>query len=86
MVRCAATSCCAGVSRGMLFCPDHWAAIPQRTQRAITAAWRARDMQAYAEAFDAARNHLDLVDGAFKDVMAPAPARWVVPQHLGVAR
>jgi len=86
MARCAATSCRDTVSRGMIFCPDHWAAIPQRTQRAITAAWRARDMQAYAEAFDAARTYLDLADGTFEDVLAPPPPKWVVPQHLGVAR
>lgn len=86
MKRCSATRCLARIDKGQLFCRAHWAQVPERTRKAIHNAWRARDTQAYAEAFDAARNHLDLVDGAFKDVMAPAPARWVVPQHLGIAR
>lgn len=86
MTCCAATRCRTPITRGMIFCPDHWDAIPARTRRAIQGAWRARDMQAYEQAFDAARNHLDLADGVFEDVLAPPPPRWIVPQHLGVAR
>lgn len=86
MKRCSATHCRASVAKGQLFCGVHWAQVPERTRKAIHGAWRARDMQAYAEAFDAARNHLDLADGAFEDVMAPPPPRWIVPQHLGAAR
>jgi hypothetical protein len=86
MKRCSATRCCAHVAKGQLFCGAHWALVPERTRRAIHGAWRARDMQAYAEAFDAARNAIDLADGTFEDVMAPPPVRWVVPQHLGAAR
>lgn len=86
MKRCSATHCRAPVAKGMLFCGAHWQQVPERTRKAIHGAWRARDMQAYAAAFDAARNHLDLADGTFEDVMAPPPARWVVPQHLGAAR
>jgi hypothetical protein len=70
----------------MLFCREHWDRVPERTRKAIQGAWRARDCQAYAEAFDAARNYLDLADGTFEDVLAPLPPRWVIPQNLGVAR
>lgn len=70
----------------MLFCRNHWFAIPEATRRAIHGSWRARDSQAYAEAFDAARNHLALEDGLLEDVSAPPTPRWVVPPFLGVAR
>lgn len=86
MKRCAATCCREPVSKGMLFCRDHWDRVPARTRSAILNAWRGRHMQAYAEAFDAARNHLDLVDGRFEDISAPPPQRWVTPDFLGVAR
>lgn len=86
MKRCSATHCRAHVAKGMLFCGVHWQQVPERTRKAIHGAWRCRDMQAYAEAFDAARNHIDLADGTFEDVSASAPTRWVIPQLLGVAR
>lgn len=86
MKRCSATCCRTPVAKGELFCADHWSAIPERTRSAITNAWRGRHMQAFAEAFDAARNHVDLADGVFEDVLAPSAHAWVVPQFLGVAR
>lgn len=86
MKRCSATCCRAPVAKGMLFCREHWEQVPARTRSAIMNAWRYRHMQAYAEAFDAARNHLDLADGVFEDVSAPMQQRWVTPRFLGVAR
>lgn len=86
MKRCSATACRAPIAKGMLFCTAHWLQVPERTRRAIHGAWRARDTQAYAEAFDAARNHIDLADGTFENVSAPVPQNWVIPQFLGVAR
>lgn len=86
MKRCSATHCRAMVAKGMLFCGPHWQQVPERNRKAIHGAWRGRDTQAYAAAFDAARNHIDLADGTFEDVSAPAPQNWVIPQFLGVAR
>ena len=86
MKRCSATRCCAPIAKGMLFCTTHWLQVPERTRRAIHGAWRARDMQAYAAAFDAARNDLDLAVGTFEDVSAPVPQNWVIPKFMGVAR
>lgn len=86
MKRCSATNCRATVAKGMLFCGPHWQQVPERTRKAIHGAWRGRDTQAYAAAFDAARNHIDLADGTFEDVSAPVPQRWVTPQFMGVAR
>lgn len=86
MKRCSATCCRAPVAKGMLFCTPHWQQVPERLRKAIRGAWRGRHTQAYAAAFDAARNHIDLAEGVFEDVSAPVPPRWVVPQFMGVAR
>ena len=55
---CAANFCQERVERGKLFCRDHWFDLPPGMRSAIMNAWRARHIQAYQDALEAARNHL----------------------------
>lgn len=55
---CAANFCEERVRRGMLMCRRHWFQLPPRMRSDIMNAWGARQMQAYQEAVEAARNHL----------------------------
>lgn len=55
---CAANFCFTRVQRGHLMCWDHWTALPAELRNAILGAFRARDVEAYQEAVEAARDHL----------------------------
>ena len=55
---CAAIFCEERVERGKLFCRHHWFQLPQRMRSAILNAWSARQMQAYGDALEAARDYL----------------------------
>jgi hypothetical protein len=55
---CAANFCRDRVGRGMLMCRSHWFRLPIQMRRAITNAWGARQMRAYQEAVEAARDFL----------------------------
>lgn len=62
---CAAHGCVSLVQPGNLMCRPHWFAVPQPIRTAILNAHRARHLQAYGEAVEAARDHL----GGFERVM-----------------
>ncbi len=55
---CAAHGCDVQVRPGMLMCREHWFQVRKPTRDAIMAAWSARDMQAYQEAVEAARDQV----------------------------
>lgn len=55
---CAANFCHDRVQRGRLFCREHWFQLPHYMRSAILNAWSARQMQAYSEALEAARDYL----------------------------
>lgn len=55
---CAANMCARRVGRGMLMCREHWFELPIKFRRAITGAWAARQVQAYQDAVEAARDYL----------------------------
>lgn len=55
---CAANHCQERVKRGMLMCRAHWFALPVKYRSDIMNAWGARNMEAYQEAVERARNFL----------------------------
>jgi hypothetical protein len=55
---CAANHCQERVRRGMLMCRRHWFGLPAGMRSDIMNAWGARNMQAYQQAVEAARDHL----------------------------
>lgn len=55
---CAANGCRERVGRGKLMCRAHWFRLPPAFRSDIMNAWAARNMQAYGEAVEAARDHL----------------------------
>lgn len=56
---CAATICDQRVGRGMLFCRQHWYAIPGGVQEEIKRAFGRRDQAAYEMAITRARDLID---------------------------
>jgi hypothetical protein len=55
---CAANHCFERVKPGRLMCRDHWFQLPEAYRRDILRAWGARQMQAYQEALERARDFL----------------------------
>jgi hypothetical protein len=55
---CAAYHCGELVKPGQLMCREHWFALPPEMRSDIMNAWRSRQVQAYQDAVEAARNHL----------------------------
>lgn len=53
---CAAFGCISKVQRGRLFCRPHWFALPEALRARILTTWAARDIDAYGEAVEEARN------------------------------
>jgi hypothetical protein len=62
---CAANHCINRVGRGMLMCREHWFRLPPSYRSDIMNAWSARQLQAYGQAVEAARNFL----GGFTSVV-----------------
>lgn len=58
---CAASYCRSSVQPGHLFCRPHWYALPQDLRDDIFRAFRAKDQDAYADAFSRARDITDTV-------------------------
>jgi hypothetical protein len=54
---CAANHCPERVRRGHLMCRDHWLSLPIGYRRDILTAWGARQVQAYQEAVERARDY-----------------------------
>lgn len=55
---CAAYHCTEQVEPGQLMCREHWFELNADMRSAIMNAWRARHVQAYQDAVEAARDHL----------------------------
>lgn len=56
---CRVEGCGKPASPGYFLCPKHYVAVPGAIQRELKRAWRDHDHKAYAQARQAAVNHLN---------------------------